>query len=204
MAKDNIVDLFPTGLVMCRYTEDYSKELEFIKKQPIQKSPRTYNKQSTDTFILDRPELKNIRAFIELKAQNYLEEVLGSDRQLVITQSWINVNSQREIHREHRHPNSLISGVWYPQVSRTSPPIAFQSNEYYMDIEFKRLTQYNCNAHLIPVEKGHLLLFPSKILHSVPENQSYEDRISLSFNTWIKGDLGEKEKLTYLPLDRCV
>ena len=57
---------------------------------------------------------------------------------------------------------------------------------------------------MLPMKKGELILFPSNLQHSVPANQSDEDRISLSFNTWIKGDIGDKEKLTYLPLDRCV
>ena len=39
---------------------------------------------------------------------------------------------------------------------------------------------------------------------SVPVNPSDEERISLSFNTWAKGNLGNEKHLTYLPLDRCV
>jgi hypothetical protein len=31
-----------------------------------------------------------------------------------------------------------------------------------------------------------------------------EERISLSFNTWPKGNMGDISSLTYLPLDRCI
>jgi len=54
------------------------------------------------------------------------------------------------------------------------------------------------------LKKGELILFPSNIQHSVPVNQSDEERISLSFNTWIKGNMGKEKMLTYIPLDRCV
>ena len=54
------------------------------------------------------------------------------------------------------------------------------------------------------LQEGDLVLFPSHLSHLVPSNLSDEERISLSFNTWVKGSLGTKQRLTYLPLDRCV
>ena len=47
-------------------------------------------------------------------------------------------------------------------------------------------------------------VFPSHLMHGVPQNQSDDARISLSFNTWGKGSVGDKVSLTYLPLDRCL
>ena len=57
---------------------------------------------------------------------------------------------------------------------------------------------------MLPMKRGELILFPSNLSHSVPINQSDEERISLSFNTWPKGNMGDIKSLTYLPLDRCV
>ena len=54
---------------------------------------------------------------------------------------------------------------------------------------------------MIPLKKGDLILFPSNLSHSVPANQSDEERISLSFNTWCTGSLGDIRSLTYLPLE---
>ena len=39
-------------------------------------------------------------------------------------------------------------------------------------------------------ENGKLVLFPSTLLHAVAKNKSDVERISLSFNTFIKGQLG--------------
>jgi len=57
---------------------------------------------------------------------------------------------------------------------------------------------------MLPMKRGELILFPSNLTHSVPLNQFEEERISLSFNTWPKGNMGDINSLTYLPLDRCV
>ena len=86
-----------------------------------------YNRQSEDTFVLDKPELANIRAFIEAKLHKFVTEIMASTDKLVITQSWLNKNKKGESHHEHTHPNSMVSGVWYPQIHEQLPPIQFRS-----------------------------------------------------------------------------
>ena len=77
-AGDELMQLFPTPLLICPYPIDYSKELEWIRNQECRKEnsggveggghqKMHYNRQSEDTFVLDRPELSNVRAFIEAK-----------------------------------------------------------------------------------------------------------------------------------------
>jgi ectoine hydroxylase-related dioxygenase (phytanoyl-CoA dioxygenase family) len=56
---------------------------------------------------------------------------------------------------------------------------------------------------MLSAESGELLLFLSTLEHSVLENKSEEDRISISFNTFTKGSIGSIEDLTYIPIDRC-
>ena len=50
------------------------------------------------------------------------------------------------------------------------------------------------------MEKGKLLIFPSKLNHSVEPNTKDDLRISLSFNTWLRGEVGKKENSDYLKL----
>ena len=40
--------------------------------------------------------------------------------------------------------------------------------------------------------------------HGVLPNKYEEKRISLSFNTWVKGDLGDVNRLTSLPIDSLI
>ena len=132
---DEMLQLFPIPVMICPYPIDYSKELEWIKNQECRKengggdagNKVHYNRQSEDTFLLDKPELANIRAFIEAKIHKFVTEIMASTDKLIITQSWLNKSKKGESHHEHVHPNSMISGVWYPQIHEALPPIQFRS-----------------------------------------------------------------------------
>ena len=207
---DGLVQLFPIPVLICPYSVDYTKELEWICKQEYKKNNDNrwgsiINRQSEDTFILDKPEMSRVKQFIEAKLNEYVINIMGSDSEMVITQSWLNKSGKGESHHEHRHPNSMISGVWYPQIHEKLPPIQF-TNIHQRDVELsiKNYNKFNSQNCLFPMKRGELILFPSNLYHSVPVNKSDEERISLSFNTWCKGSIGKKETLTYLPLERCV
>ena len=136
---DELMQLFPTPLLICPYPVDYTKELEWIRNCECRKEnkggdtgqvkPTHYNRQSEDTFVLDRPELANVRAFIEAKLHEFVTKIYASTDKLVITQSWLNKNKKGESHHEHLHPNSMESGVWYPQIHEQMPPIQFRSRQ---------------------------------------------------------------------------
>ena len=210
---DELMQLFPVPLLICPYPIDYSKELEWIKNQECRKENKGsdggqgihYNRQSEDTFVLDRPELSNVKAFIEAKLHEYVTKIMASTDKIIITQSWLNKSGKGESHHEHVHPNSMISGVWYPQIHEQLPPIQFRSRgQRDVSLQTEKYNTFNSATFMLPMKKGELILFPSNLSHSVPANQSEEERISLSFNTWPKGNMGDIKSLTYLPLDRCV
>tara|TARA_B100000965_G_C19537488_1_gene734063 strand:- start:207 stop:974 length:768 start_codon:yes stop_codon:yes gene_type:complete len=209
--KDDVVQLFPTPVLICPCPFEYGVELEWIKQQDTRKKNKNsetgqhFNRQSEDTFILDKPELSRVRQFIELKVKEFVVNIMGSDSEMVITQSWLNKSGKGESHHEHKHPNSMISGVWYPQIHEKLPPIQFRIGEQRdVSLSIKTFNHFNSAIFLLPMKKGELILFPSNLQHSVPANQSDEERISLSFNTWAKGNLGNKKNLTYLPFDRLM
>ena len=52
----------------------------------------------------------------------------------------------------------------------------------------------------ILVESGDLVLFPSSFQHEVPQTTSKETRISIAFNTFIRGYLGDETSSTALYL----
>ena len=210
---DELLQLFPIPVLICPYPTDYTKELEWIRNAETRKENKGgdgqsythYNRQSEDTFVLDKPELANIRAFIEAKLHKFVTEIMASTDKLVITQSWLNKNKKGESHHEHVHPNSMVSGVWYPQIHESLPPIQFRSRgQRDVSLQTEKYNTFNSATFMLPMKRGELILFPSNLQHSVPTNQSDEERISLSFNTWPKGNMGDIKSLTYLPLNRCV
>jgi len=210
---DELIQLFPTPLLVCPYPFGYEKELEWIKNQEcIKKNDYKdklavihYNRQSKDTFILDNPELSKIRTFIETKLNQYLSKIYNSSDKLVITQSWLNKSGKGESHHLHHHPNSMISGVWYPAIHEKLPPIQFHRNETRdVSLNVNKHNNFTSETFMLGLKAGELILFPSSLYHQVQPNAINEERISLSFNTWPKGSLGKIESLTYLPFDRLL
>ena len=207
--KNKILQLFPIPIVISQYPKNYDKELEWIRNHEVRKTCEQdfslFNRQSKETFILDKPELVNIREFIQYQLNGYISQIMAASDEIVITQSWLNKNKKGEYHHEHTHPNSIISGVWYPQIDETLPPIIFtKKNVRDVNLTIEEYNAYNCSIFKLPLKMGELIIFPSNLQHSVPINNSDEERISLSFNTWAKGSMGDIEALTYLPIDRCV
>ena len=215
-----VMGLFPVPLSISQYPDSYDKELEWINTLDIRKNNKevefgdpdagkkpqdVHNYQSVNTFLLDDPIMKNVRKFIQEQLDQFASEVMGLESEMVITQSWFNRNHKGMQHHEHMHPNSIISGVWYPQINEQLPPIKFRHpRQSQITGTIVKYNHFNSATFMLPMRKGELLLFPSTLQHSVPTNFTNEVRLSLSFNTWCKGHLGDESSLTYLPIDRCV
>ena len=211
LGNDELISLFPIPLMVCPYGRDYSEELKWIRSVDSWRENKSgeggqnlrYNTQSTDTFILDHPELKKIRTFIETKLNKLVSQIYGAEDKLTITQSWLNKNRKGESHHEHVHHNSIISGVWYPVIHDKLPPIQFRNRvQREVELSTERFNTFNSATFTLPLNPGELILFPSNLTHSVQPNLGDEERMSLSFNTWVKGNMGTIAALTYLPFDR--
>jgi uncharacterized protein (TIGR02466 family) len=203
--QPELLQLFPKPVLIAKYERDLSKELSYIMKcehKLNEKSQDTYAKQSTNTFLLDESELKDVREFIEVYLKFYVHNILECSDELRITQSWSNVCEKGKKHHEHIHPNSIVSGVFYFQVNEKLPPIEFRNpNTHTFTMNIEKQNNFNSATFLLPLNSGELILFPSNLAHSVPENVNDLPRVSLAFNTFAKGSLGSIQTLTYLPLD---
>ena len=77
-------------------------------------------------------------------------------------------------------------------------------NNQYNNITFVKNTEdhnpYNSNSWYLPVQRGRLLLFPSSLRHSVSTVSTDMNRISLSFNVFVKGVVGDANNKTFLDL----
>lgn len=79
--------------------------------------------------------------------------------------------------------------------------IYFYSDTYnQVSISTKDFNPYNSPSWWLPVQTGDLMLFPSSLTHSVEPVRGDHTRISLSFNTFPVGYVGEDKELTALHL----
>ena len=201
MKKDELLTVFPTPVQIYKYENSIEKELKYIENIEWKKQVANGNFKTKDSYLTKHESLKNITSFFKECINDYCNTIINSKQRLVITQLWGNRNPKGSKHHEHVHPNSIISGVFYLRQDPKLPPIQFsKENQHGMKLEPRKYNHYNAETFLLPCTAGELILFPSNLRHSVPINQSDEERISLSFNTFSIDVLGSTENLTHLDL----
>ena len=195
-----IFPLFSTPLVVPEETYQFNKkELNYIKK--LKTTKNSYNRSSINKYLLKAPELSSIKKYLEKWLNIYAHEFLKiKGVKFYITQSWCNYNAVGDKHHAHIHPNSLISGVFYIQGDKTPIEFGRDKNLLPLQVNHESFHIYNARTYWVNVETGKLFLFPSTLNHSVKKNVSKTKRISLSFNTYARGEFGEAYKLTHLKL----
>jgi uncharacterized protein (TIGR02466 family) len=198
-----IHQLFPKPIGLYKLERNLTeKELSFIVSQETR--PNIGNKTSTNNEILCNKELTKLRDFIENKVAEYFKSVYSPkhDVNLRITQSWCNYTEPGEFHHKHAHPNSFISGVFYPQANKETDKIYFYKDGF-QQIKFppQEWNIWNSESWWFEIGTGNLILFPSSLEHMVEPVQGNQKRISLSFNTFPIGIIGEAIDLTGLQLE---
>lgn len=201
-AVQNINNLFPVPVAFYRLGRELTEvERAFIFSRD--KRPNNGNKTSTDRSILTNNELVDIRSFIESALTTYFKTIHSpkDDITLYITQSWVNYTEPGEHHHKHDHPNSFISGVFYPQADPSVDKIYFFKRGYeHLKINTDNWNQWNSKSWWFQVGTGDLILFPSHLEHKVEPATGEKTRISIAFNTYVKGCIGTDESLTELQL----
>jgi uncharacterized protein (TIGR02466 family) len=149
--------------------------------------------------VLDRPEFAELKTELEAKVQDYFEQVFdpATEVSCYITLSWLNYTKENGYHHKHSHPNSFISGVFYPKINSGVDKINFyQTGHQHVDIVPKAFNEYNARVWSIILQNNDLLLFPSSLEHGVELVKHPEPRISLAFNAWLRGEVGNDHRIT--------
>jgi uncharacterized protein (TIGR02466 family) len=178
-------------------------EIEDIIKEGMYKNAGNSTSNNSDIFS---GKLKKLKQFCEEQLNVYVKKVICPKEELdfYITQSWLNVTKPGGYHHEHAHANSIVSGVFYISTEEDDK-ITFGDPNYkikeLIKFELKEYNIWNSATWFIPVNNNELLLFPSWLNHMVDENEkAITDRISISFNTFVRGSIGSEINLTKLNL----
>lgn len=110
---------------------------------------------------------------------------------LKINLMWANKSEYLQWHHPHIHANSILSGIVYIQGDTGSTWFSRPSDYDIRSRYDVRLPNPEI-IHKQKPENGTLLIFPSTLMHSVDENTSPQDRITMSFNTFFKGTIGSE------------
>ena len=200
--ESNIYGVFPQpvhitnlGNVLNKSEMNYLKNLETINS--------IGNTMSKEKYVLNQKPFVKLKNKFQICLQDYFDKIIQpkNDVQPYITQSWCAYTTQKEHHHSHTHPNSIVSGVFYVDVEDGKDAINFHRNmERYIDIEPIEYNHYNSTSWYFNVNKNDLLLFPSNLQHEVQYKQLDNRRISLAFNVFVKGTIGNYTSATELIL----
>jgi uncharacterized protein (TIGR02466 family) len=172
-----------------------SSENEFVES--------TGNYTSYNKNILDNPSLSSLKQKLNSKIQEYIDEIYKPKEEIksYITQSWINITESGKWHHKHTHYNSFLSGVFYISVDSSEDKIYFYRDDYpQIYIESKEWTLNNSRQWFLNVSPYDVIIFPSNLIHDVKPTTSKTPRITLAFNSFISGVLGDYHSATELKL----
>lgn len=205
----NILPLFSTAIYSA--VDDYSPSKDEIAQIVSLDSDEDFSWQesATDSFlsqekyVLNHPILTNIKILCEKHLEEYNKNILCLKQKLYITNSWVSIKKPGQKHHMHKHPNSIISGVYYVNVA--DDYIDFNGDpgflkDYNFSYGYTNWNLYNSSRWKLPVTTGSIVIFPSCTVHGVSENKSDEDRIIIGFNTFVSGEFGENAYCSNLQL----
>ena len=201
MNNTRIMDLFPTPL----YINNINVPLINQQKNYLLNLPKILNMgnlRSESGYIFEYPLFAELKKTINDHIKEYVNILYpNTNIDVYITQSWANYTEPSQYHHKHSHPNSFISGVFYVNAIKNEDMIKFYKDlPFVFQFNHNQPNNYNSGDVAILVETGDLVLFPSNFQHNVPPTTSKETRISISFNTFIRGNIGDENASTALYL----
>jgi len=204
MIESTINGIFPTPVYISKLDRELTnKELSFIDKTKSDCNKNEGNITSNDNYILNNKAFKDLKTDLDLIVKDYFEKVISPTDAITpyITQSWLNYTETNQYHHKHEHPNSLVSGVFYINCNEKFDKIKFFNNKYQtIKPEIKDWNIWNSESWWFSVKTGNVILFPSSLTHMVETKEGINTRISLAFNVFIKGTIGNNKNLTELKL----
>ncbi len=199
-----INSIFPTPIYMSKLDRELtSLELKFVDKHKKDFYKNDGNITSNNNYILNEKPFSNIKKELDLRVKDYFDKVISSANNITpyITQSWLNYTETNQYHHKHAHPNSLVSGVFYINCHEEYDKIKFFNDRYQIiKPEVKDYNIWNSETRWFSVKTGDVILFPSSLTHMVETKEGTNTRISLAFNVFIKGKIGNNKNLTELIL----
>jgi uncharacterized protein (TIGR02466 family) len=202
--ESTIHGLFPTPIYITKLTKNFSDtENKFIEQSKLNTFKNEGNTISADNYILNAKPFSNLKKQLDEIVKDYFNKIISTSNNIepYITQSWLNYTEETQYHHIHEHANSLVSGVLYINADKKNDKIKFFNNQYQqIKLEVKEYNLYNSISWWFEVETLDVILFPSSLTHAVEVKKGTNTRISLAFNTFIKGTVGNNIQLTELIL----
>ncbi len=206
MSKPAIYPLFSTPIYINNVGEFPRPDIKSLEYSSTIPTGGSYNFLSTvDKRVLDRLDFKGVRDIVTREVESYTRSFLAvsGNVEFYITDSWVNIHRQGHSAGAHVHHNSLISGVLYLKVPENSGDLVFHRETVSLlpfppalDLDVDSFNIYNCKSWGYSPKTNDICLFPSVVMHSVDPNDSHDERWSLAFNVFVRGDIGSLHRIS--------
>lgn len=159
---------------------------------------------SVDTYILNMPQLKELKVVVERAIESFARDIcsIKNNFKFYITNSWYNKHHYRDSIGKHYHDNSIFSGCLYLKTNSESGNIVFHNDSVKDQLfptnirfEYNEPNMFNSPSTALSPSSGDIVLFPSQMVHSVESNLSTETRHCIAFNVFVKGSFGTVHRL---------
>ena len=202
--EPEISGVFPIPVYISNLDRPFTKEeMQIFTTAEKKVVPNAGNITSANNYILNEKGMENLKDILTAHVTEYIKRIHAPKYPMVpyITQSWANYTKKNQYHHTHEHPNSFISGVLYINANEAHDKITLHKKGYQ---QIKPVPTewnwYNSDSWFYTVKTGMIILFPSGTTHNVETKEGDNKRISLAFNTFFKGTMGENSQLTELIL----
>jgi len=176
-----VVAEFKIPLGLKTLQEDLEKYKNTMKEHPLLDGGggSTYD---PNVSLLDKIEFRPLKKTFEACLKEYKEQIGLKDFQII--NSWFSIMTKNVSLKEHRHTASIVSGAYYPKCPINSVGLTFKNplEPYKMCELYSRATEFNAVRGTLPVQEGHLYIFPSWLEHGTNVNTT-DERYVISFNT---------------------
>ncbi|MGW8369070.1 MAG: putative 2OG-Fe(II) oxygenase [Gammaproteobacteria bacterium] len=148
---------------------------------------------NTQVHDIDEDVFRTFNHFLVSCARHFSHHLLGyQDREMFVTESWINKAERGAKQFEHYHVNCWNCGTYYLNYKQGHSPTVFlnptdannqkpgPSLSLPTDLSVK--SQFSHRNVVCNASEGSLILWPSHLKHFVPENPIEEARITISMN----------------------
>ncbi len=203
-APHDITNMFAIPLYRASLGRTFTDtEMQFFRRELNDSVLAISNYSSRNKYVLSSPVMVSIREIIEANLAQYFKAVFNTSNkvELVLTQSWLTMSNRGESHHTHTHPNSVASGVLYINLAENDG-INFYRNDdlLWHDLLPAQENYFNARRYFINTKAGDLLIFPSNTRHGVNKVEDDTERVSLSFNSFFSGEIGNPDFSTFLKI----
>ena len=121
--------------------------------------------------------------FINKNIESYITSLYGESKiKWKVRESWMTKTLSGRSAREHNHNAHDISGVYYLDTNGKDGSLVMNNVHPHLVANALLTDVYKYGDIELPLENGIMMLWPSQLRHRTQVNETYHERISISFN----------------------